>query len=840
MTDEKKDNNSSAAIRPDGYANVVTGFGGPPDKSSGTFFQRMPRLGPEELASWYEQDALASRIIDRLPDDATREGFALTGEDRDFNWNGVMSELEDLDALNSVADGWRWARLMGGSLIVMAINDGRTYDKPLDMKNIRGFSGLQVVESTFAQPSRLGSGLGSASFRKPIHYEITPTVGKMKTRKVHHTRVIRIDGVKVPPSFLIRNNGWGPSVLQRVATQLQQLGEVMGYSRSIAHNISVPLMQFDGFRDQLLGSAKGKQQLERMIETIRMTMDNLHILAMDKNDSAGEMKRDVTGLEKLVAKFVDALVRATDMPRTVILGEQPSGLGASADSEIRSWYDHVHAKQRLVLTPVINRLLEIILAGRARRNPDMDIPSEWQVEWNPLWQPNDQEMAQTRLTNAQADQIYFSMASMSVSEIRTRLEDEGTIKDATVEVPLPAAPVMTGSPPGGSGALAAVSDIDPAPDAAEPSQKPVPDDVVDVREAAKRLGVATRTLTRQMQLGNLPFWQFGSRRQVSLSEVMELGRREVTSEDAHADRAPSKKNPLTQPFPEKAATALGKQYQQLNAVAMVQVRRHLIPAIRSGNEARITKAIGQVQAGVNRGYTDTDIAKDAAKTADIVSDGHADEFFAGLAATLGVAITGTDRPGAGSTEGATSIEAIESDADGEAVEVAVVVNEEAIEAEGEFVDRNVEFMGKLRSGVAAGLGIWLAREIAGQDPDEAAAKAAKSFAATGVPSSVGELVVHLPAHARLIADDQTGTLNLDLNRIRAGAAGVDTFRWITQGDADVRPEHEEIENQVFTWAAGAPTLGGALPGEPINCRCWPGFIADAPAMRAAENFVLVV
>jgi SPP1 gp7 family putative phage head morphogenesis protein/excisionase family DNA binding protein len=569
-----------------------------------------------------------------------------------------------------------------------------------------------------------------------------------------------------------------------------------------------------------------------------MVMDNLHILAMDSQDDAGEIARDTKGLQQLIDKFVDALVRATDMPRTVILGEQPAGLGASADSEIRSWYDHVHAKQRMVLTPVINRLLEVLLAIRHNRNPDQVTPTEWTVEWNPLWQPTDQEIAQTRLTNAQADQIYYSIASMSTPEIRSRLEDEGTIKDATAEVPPPPMAVHTGSPPGGSGALATVSDEEMGLLGPQPSEKPAPDDLVGVKEAAKLMGVPTRTLTLMIQRKQLPFWGLGNRKQVSMSELRALSRQEA---DPREDRNGSKKNPLSQPFPEKAAAALGIKYQELNKVAMRAVRRHLIPAIRSGNEARITAAIARVQAAADRGYTDADIAKDAAKAADTVSDEHADAFFAGLSRELGIGIRGTDRPGDAADPEAevTSIDALAEEADGD-FEVAVAVNEEAVASEAAFVDRNVEFMSKLRAGVAAGLGIWIAREVAGREPEEAASFAAKAFAETGVPSSVGQLVVHLPTHAGLIADDQVGTLNLDLNQIRSEAAGVAKFRWITQGDDRVRESHEAVNGQVFTWAEGAPSLDGALPGEEINCRCMPGFMSDKPAMRAAENFVLVV
>ncbi|MCK5495763.1 MAG: hypothetical protein KAI80_05080, partial [Hyphomicrobiaceae bacterium] len=78
---KKQDADGVSIARPDDYANAVTGLGGPPDKSQGTFFQAQPRLQAQELHLWYEQDALAARLVDRLPDDATREGFTLTGED---------------------------------------------------------------------------------------------------------------------------------------------------------------------------------------------------------------------------------------------------------------------------------------------------------------------------------------------------------------------------------------------------------------------------------------------------------------------------------------------------------------------------------------------------------------------------------------------------------------------------------------------------------------------------------------------------------------------------------------------------------------------------------------
>ena len=100
------------------------------------------------------------------------------------------------------------------------------------------------------------------------------------------------------------------------------------------------------------------------------------------------MKRTLT--------VIDALVRATDMPRTIILGEAPGGLNVSGESELRAWYDFVASQQPQKLTPPINRLLEVIFAIRSNKNET--VPTEWTIEYAPLWQPSEQEKATTAKT----------------------------------------------------------------------------------------------------------------------------------------------------------------------------------------------------------------------------------------------------------------------------------------------------------------------------------------------------------------------------------------------------------------------------------------------------------
>jgi SPP1 gp7 family putative phage head morphogenesis protein len=72
-------------------------------------------------------------------------------------------------------------------------------------------------------------------------------------------------------------------------------------------------------------------------------------------------------------------------------------------------------------------------------------------------------------------------------------------------------------------------------------------------------------------------------------------------------------------------------------------------------------------------------------------------------------------------------------------------------------------------------------------------------------------------HARLIARDQIGSLNGQINAARQQEIGVTRGIWRTAGDDRVRPEHEALDGVEFD-IDDPPD--GELPGEPVCCRCY--------------------
>lgn len=73
--------------------------------------------------------------------------------------------------------------------------------------------------------------------------------------------------------------------------------------------------------------------------------------------------------------------------------------------------------------------------------------------------------------------------------------------------------------------------------------------------------------------------------------------------------------------------------------------------------------------------------------------------------------------------------------------------------------------------------------------------------------------------AKLIARDQIGKLNSDLNRIRHQQAGIEEYTWRTSHDERVRRLHRELDGKVYKYGKPTGAEEGLPPGQPIQCRC---------------------
>lgn len=104
-----------------------------------------------ELIRLYEGNGLFTKIIDRPSEEAVKHGFDIDYGDEDIA-EYIDDRMDELELEEKFATAEKWARLYGGSIIVMLVDDGRGLEEPLDWSNVRSIEELRVFERAIVQP----------------------------------------------------------------------------------------------------------------------------------------------------------------------------------------------------------------------------------------------------------------------------------------------------------------------------------------------------------------------------------------------------------------------------------------------------------------------------------------------------------------------------------------------------------------------------------------------------------------------------------------------------------------------------------------------------------------
>ncbi len=89
--------------------------------------------------------------------------------------------------------------------------------------------------------------------------------------------------------------------------------------------------------------------------------DNRGLQIVDKEtEELNNVSTLLTGLSKLQAQSQEHIAAISGIPLVKLLRITPSGLNASSEGEIRSFYDKIEAFQEDVIRQPIQKILEII------------------------------------------------------------------------------------------------------------------------------------------------------------------------------------------------------------------------------------------------------------------------------------------------------------------------------------------------------------------------------------------------------------------------------------------------------------------------------------------------
>lgn len=396
----------------DGWQNVLTGLGFTGrDKRMGAQLT-YNRISAEYAEQLYAGDDIAAAIIDTLPEDALRQWFTVSSNEGIDH--AVDTFFDSLHLNDRLSTAWKWARLYGGAGILINVDDSRDLSDALKMDQVREIKSLTVLTCNELVADVIDTNLESPRFEEPITYQFNPRSSVSRSGTIiHHSRILPFYGVKLPSRQHIRAQYWGDSVLTRVENAIRNYNISHDAVATILQEFNQGVFTMKGLADMLL--AGEDEAVQKRLQTIQLARSVCRAVIIDEDEKFENITASLAGIPETLGQVGQRLVVASRMPHTKILGESPSGLGATGEHELTNWYDFVSNQQELVLRPKINYLLEILF--RSTKGPTGGKLPSYSFEFRPLYQPSEKEQVETRKIQAETDAIYIDRQVLDPEEV---------------------------------------------------------------------------------------------------------------------------------------------------------------------------------------------------------------------------------------------------------------------------------------------------------------------------------------------------------------------------------------------------------------------------------------
>lgn len=416
----------------DGLENLIANMGTHIDKRANSKFVNSVRLSAKgneaELDALYRTDWLAGKVVDIIPEDMTREWREFKGDD-DLDPEVVrklVEEEERLDLSGAFETADKWSRLYGTSLIVMSVDDGQTPDKPLRLDAIKPGSlrHIKVVDRnrfTNTEMVPIADPL-SVNYGMPEFYRFNDT-----SVRIHHSRVIRFDGVKLPYDLFRENNYVSDSVLDRLYDALTNFVTVSNGSASMVYESNVDIIKVKSFMNQL-SSPNGEAHLQKRFTMASMAKSFNNMLLLDSEEEYQSKSNNFAGLRDLLDAYGKFLAAASDIPATRLLGTSASGLNATGEGDLKNYYDMIRSKQKSKYKPKLDYFDEIMV-----RNLGLDPDADYSYEFKSLFQMTPKEQSEVDMNNSVRDTNYYNMGVVTEGAIAKELQQKGTYSNISDE-----------------------------------------------------------------------------------------------------------------------------------------------------------------------------------------------------------------------------------------------------------------------------------------------------------------------------------------------------------------------------------------------------------------------
>lgn len=376
----------------DGYNNFTAKLGGHTAniQTGGSYQPGYISRNRVQLEFAYRSSFLVGAGVDAMADDMTRKGINISSKLKPGQKGKFETFWDDIAAWDEVNNTLKWSRLYGGALMVVLI-EGQDMSTPLNLDRIKEgqFKGLMVFDRWMVNPSYydLITDYGP-DFGKPKFYKVVTNQQGIPPWKIHHSRLVRMEGDSLPFQQAQTENGWGMSVVERIFERIQAFDTATVGTTQLIHKAHLRTYSIEGLRKILATGGDLEAGLTKHMDMIRefQTIEGMTI--MDAKDKFETHSYSFAGIADVILRFAEQVSGATGIPLVRLFGQSPSGF-STGDGDLENYYSRVNSLQERRLRRPIRWLLDISwrsLFGEP-------LPEDFTFDFNKLWEMSDTDRA---------------------------------------------------------------------------------------------------------------------------------------------------------------------------------------------------------------------------------------------------------------------------------------------------------------------------------------------------------------------------------------------------------------------------------------------------------------
>ena len=379
----------------DSFANFLTRTGIHADNiSGGNTYRLNPVTRNRMMLEWaYRGSWMVGIAVDAIAEDMTREGVDVFAPD-----NGpeliekIEHEASRTQVWQGMCDAIKWSRLYGGAIGYLMI-DGQDPATPLNLDTIgQGqFRGVMAIDRWCLQPtlSDLIQDLGP-QFGLPKYYDVIPGWGSgLPPVRIHHSRAVRLDGVRLPLNQRMTENMWGMSIMERIYDRLTMFDSTTNGSSQLVNKAHLRIMKVKGLRDIISLGGAAMNALTKQVEMIRVFQSNEGITLLDADDEMDVQQYSFSGLSDMIMQSAQQLSGALQIPLVRLFGQSPAGLNSTGDSDWENYHAGIKRQQETDLRAGIEKIYHCLYRSTCGESPS----KTFRVDFRPLRQMTDEQAA---------------------------------------------------------------------------------------------------------------------------------------------------------------------------------------------------------------------------------------------------------------------------------------------------------------------------------------------------------------------------------------------------------------------------------------------------------------